>query len=505
MSADIVWKIVTTLRRNILASSELPGTAFNASPNTGLFTQFSLPLKRAYVPLALIPTSSFNDIIAKCALRSGHRLQDKKLPYHLELPGVGPCTVSIQFRLYVPNIAALTVRVKPISGGLTKVPFDSLFSLRTPPSPSIVRAILRWSIGILEGDPAASMAGPEFMVYSGFQFRDAAESDALGQYWQLNKRRFVGLLIGNTNYEGMHDDIITSVDQKCEQLNKKTTKEHLVFNKQGALYITSTGDRGHRQGDRFSRAMDLAEIGMVYRAFLDNTYPARRSGQEAFLDYTFGLIKSWIEQPRAILSSSYTNTLHWEVLVSEFALVDKLRLIERENSSWLEPLLMERSEYFAQVSDRWWDAPAFAATMLERARMIDSSYLNFIHDQNFRASIAADLREADRSLLARNYKAAVVLAGAAAEAILLALLEQSAIPIAKLREKGLAVYVRAVREHGLVRDAGALDLIDSTLREWRNLVHPGLVLRTGVTLDERRAKLAVSSVHLIAEHISDQP
>ena len=67
MSSEISWRIVASLREISLTPDELSGRFFNHSVNTGLYGQFSLPKKQAYIPLALQPNTSYDDRIRRLA------------------------------------------------------------------------------------------------------------------------------------------------------------------------------------------------------------------------------------------------------------------------------------------------------------------------------------------------------------------------------------------------------------------------------------------------------
>ena len=83
----------------------------------------------------------------------------------------------------------------------------------------------------------------------------------------------VGLLIGNEVYQDMRDEIVDAVINKCNDLNLKSTSEHLLVNKQSTIFISPTEGARYLLSHRFAEAMDLAEIGLIYREFLDKTYP----------------------------------------------------------------------------------------------------------------------------------------------------------------------------------------------------------------------------------------
>lgn len=337
-------------------------TTFNASPGVGLYRQFGLPLKYAYIPLALQPTTAFYDAQQKLAKAGGSVVAEKKSPYYVEVPAVGSGFLALKFRFFPPSILSITARLKSLESRLSSVPVDSLFSLRNPRNIQDVRKYLDWSTQLVEGVEPGHIGSLISQVYTGFHLSGVDTAD-IPQYWRANRAQIVGLLIGNKDYNFMNEEIPDRVDGCSAFLNLKSTNDKLVLNRQGAIFVTPQGWQPDRHSDRLARAMDLAEIALVFQSFFDNIYPQARPGQENFLDYIFTRIKAWIEQPKAVLNVSYTNTLLWELLVSELGLREKLKLIENENP-WLAEELAKKSAHFARVSSLWWQRPEFGASFL---------------------------------------------------------------------------------------------------------------------------------------------
>lgn len=102
VASEIVWKVVASLGADALAPRDLAGRFFNSSVNTGLYRQFGLPLKQAYVPLCLKPNTAYDDRIRRLARIKGYKFNEVKLPYSLEIPELGNCRLSLQFRIFPP-------------------------------------------------------------------------------------------------------------------------------------------------------------------------------------------------------------------------------------------------------------------------------------------------------------------------------------------------------------------------------------------------------------------
>ena len=92
---------------------ELTGRFFNPSVNKGLYGQFGIPLKQAYIPLALAPNSFYDDRIRRLCNAKRYELKELKLPYTFVVPDLGNCRLLMRFRIFSPSIATITIRVQP--------------------------------------------------------------------------------------------------------------------------------------------------------------------------------------------------------------------------------------------------------------------------------------------------------------------------------------------------------------------------------------------------------
>lgn len=373
MTSEIVWKVAASLDADALTPRDLAGKFFNFSVNKGLYRQFGLPYKYAYIPLSLQPNTVYDDRIRKLARSKGYSFSEVKLPYSLQEPELGECRLSVKFRIFPPNIASLTVRLKLLDRDLGEIPFTSLFEYRSLRSIPQVYDVVTWSLGLI-GSVAAEQSGTPVSTrsYFGFYYSNSAAPQEIPGFWAENKKKLVGLLIGTKNYAGMHDEIVAKVTEKCDVLNLKSTSEHLLVNKQGSILLSPSGGSDYAHKHRFEETMDLAETGLVFREFLDNDYPDRRRGQEGFLDYVFRIIQAWVGEPDAVLNISYSNKLLWRLLTDELGLTQKLDLIKSQNP-WLKAEIDSASTYFIEFGDRWWESPDFAGSFPARSHLFTLS------------------------------------------------------------------------------------------------------------------------------------
>jgi hypothetical protein len=131
--------------------------------------------------------------------------------------------------------------------------------------------------------------------------------------------------------------------------------------------------------------------------------------------------------------------------------------------------------------------------------------LSFIADPQLRESIRGDIAFANQAFSRGEWKAATVLAGAAAEALLLW----------AITSKKTSTEVQAARQavvpsahndpnrwdlDGYAKVAGNLGLIDAETR--RNLTHPGRSTRLAKVCDRGSALSALAAVELIVRDLS---
>lgn len=125
---------------------------------------------------------------------------------------------------------------------------------------------------------------------------------------------------------------------------------------------------------------------------------------------------------------------------------------------------------------------------------------DFITDEELRGSLASDYKELQACLSTGAWKAAHVLSGSIVEALLVDYL----LRIQYSKKDPLKMTLEALVDAGL--SAGVLSEktsdLSSVIRGYRNLIHPGRVLRLGETVDEEGARIADALVSLIVREVS---
>lgn len=491
MRVLVTWKFVSQLRRPIMQPSDLTSKAFTSAPSPGLFSQFSIPMAYAYTPLHLNPTTTYYQIIAKLLYKENINAGAKKFPLYLNLPAVGEVPIRANFRLYPPYTLITTVNLPIEVADLAE-----LFDIRRLGRAGSLRDLVQTSVTLAESHDHRNLVDPpRLQVYPSMHIQLPTADSGARDFWRDNKSLLSGLIIGNDRYLDMAEDIAAKLESKNSEFNKKSLATLLLADKQGAVFLSSADKTEHA----FNKATSLIEVALAMKQFFD-IYLTFRPDSEEFFDLIFLRTRSWIRSSGAIFSSSVSNKFYWDLLVTEFGLDKNVSLIQHDNP-WLEDHLRENSRYFAAISSEWWKQPTFASSISLIAPGQGTKSLQSVTDPELRASILQDIKEADRSLASRNFKSAVVMAGAACEALLLAvLLERTNLDKNRLLREGFSQYVEHVKNEKISIDAATLAVAEHTLRQWRNLVHPGKQIRVNVAIDEHKARVAVSGLYaLVAE------
>ncbi|TMC00327.1 MAG: hypothetical protein E6J42_01145 [Chloroflexi bacterium] len=136
----------------------------------------------------------------------------------------------------------------------------------------------------------------------------------------------------------------------------------------------------------------------------------------------------------------------------------------------------------------------------------------FVKDGSLRVCLERDYAEIQRAYDAKCWKSVIILSGGAIEAILLDLLQAD--PARALQATGapkrpdltkwdLADLINVAVELNLV--AAGVDKLSHPIRSYRNLVHPGNELRTGLKFGGEEAKIALEVLHILHRDLTPGP
>jgi hypothetical protein len=128
---------------------------------------------------------------------------------------------------------------------------------------------------------------------------------------------------------------------------------------------------------------------------------------------------------------------------------------------------------------------------------------DFVTSRDFRASLESDYAELTSNIEARNWKSAQVMAGSIIEAILIDYLVSSQRPNETeeaLLKLDLGKAIPLCQERGILSAETALPT--QVIREYRNLIHPGRVVRLAKPPTEEGAKIALQLVAMVAKDVA---
>lgn len=133
----------------------------------------------------------------------------------------------------------------------------------------------------------------------------------------------------------------------------------------------------------------------------------------------------------------------------------------------------------------------------------------FVREVALRRILERDYIETQKAFVAGCWKSVVILAGGAIEAILIDLLSQKETQ-AKASTK--AVKEKEIRDWGLVYlILVAVDLklilpgvekLSHSIREYRDLIHPIVEIRSGLKIDAEEAKIAIEVLNMVYRDVS---
>jgi len=133
----------------------------------------------------------------------------------------------------------------------------------------------------------------------------------------------------------------------------------------------------------------------------------------------------------------------------------------------------------------------------------------YVADEELRAIVARDYGEVQRAFVAKCWKSAIIISGGIIEALLLDLLDQNqtaalsakaAPPQNDLRKWALSSLIDVAVELKLVSEG--VEKLSHPVREYRNLIHPGVELRKKMKFDGEEARIALEVLHILDRDMS---
>ena len=465
---------------------------FNLSANTGLYSQFSLPLNLGYVPHFFEPTVVFHQVIKNKLAKQDVKINDKKFPYNIDVPNLdAQVLLNIKIRLYPPNILSLTVTVSGFPSSLDAV---ELINYQRLEKLGPIYNIIQWTIGMVETLDHKNFNPLQPLRSKSIVYLDiVCHPENFKDYFINNISHFIGILIRNDYYETMNEKIQNVIIQKNENHNLKYPFDKLLIDKQGILYVKPMDTMAPRsQKSQFSKIQDLYEIAIIYSEFLNN-YLSFRIQNEDLADFFLYKIRPWIKDPEVVFKDSLEHKNMWKLLLNEFELKAQMQSILNPA---LESSIEERSMYFNIFSVDWWNERDLASLLTNKIEESKYLQLQFLGDEDLKRIIIEDYIEARRSLHSNNYKATILLCGSIAEAILATIIDKKLPNNYNINTLKFYKMIEITRDEGLVTDKNIINLID-TIRNYRNLIHPGVQIRKSISPDLQKATIALEVINLL--------
>jgi hypothetical protein len=490
-------------------SWDSPGLSkfFSLQPLKRIMRQFEIPPALQVVPYLLTPRDNFHRLLSEQVAGA----ITKRTPYEtgdMDKPRIsGSKILSISAVLFpdgtlVSRIKALII----LDQDGAQSAYEKLRQLRVAHNITTVDRTINHIINLLSGSAKSLALKHRYRSYFAMKLQVASELDTFPDRVRIDARPRTALLTGSPQ-PALTDYVIGNVDSANEGLNQKSRVENLVLNEQGLIYTVPSGPYAGPYDSRFDRTIDLVILGLAVTSFFDDStgLSTRSTELSRFLGSRY---RQWVTASETTFRESFLNRLTWERVQESFFLPHAL-------SEWSQKTALNLSDQSPSPGDAWWTIPAFAS-FLDEAHESKQQEYDFIHDAGLRDFVQADRVEAERCRRSGNFRASIVMTGAAVEGVLLAVAlgdrgegERSAL-LGKNLSQLLEICCPKFRD-GLKSDEAvprrlisvqSAQLIYNALRPWRNFIHPGLALKDLVQVDELTALAATNAFDILLRELS---
>ena len=145
----------------------------------------------------------------------------------------------------------------------------------------------------------------------------------------------------------------------------------------------------------------------------------------------------------------------------------------------------------------------------KQSPVIISKSFHFINDSELRRIIERDYREIQKGVISDSWKSVIIISGGSIEAILLDLLTKN-LAVSQASTKAPAkTDLNKWTLNELIDVAVDTNLISSgiatlshSVREYRNLIHPGVELRKGLKVEPEEGRIALSVLDMLIRDLS---
>jgi hypothetical protein len=513
VQVEAQWLGVSPLRDRLWSDPRLT-KYFRIRGHAGLARGFNMPANVQVVPHSLSPTDGMHRLISRDLTQASSiqastpasATETPGLPYREVCLGETPGEISSVTAEIFPGV--LVVRVK----ARLSIPFEddgtsllkSLAKLRSPRSiPAVDRAIRMVNLRV-NSDTSNDLLGARYSEqYFGLRIElpyGSQEFEAVVPSWQPD---LIACLIGTSDSRYLRPALIEKVSEASRTLNEKSPVESLLLNKQGFLYLVPQGPYRGPHTSRFTRTMDLATLAHFAYSFLANTEFA---GQwPGFSDFIGRRVATWTEDSKLVFRSSTSNRLTWGACGVALSLSDAVAQWRRSHAI---PQSASLPLSHSQAPEDWWALQDFQRAFEQSVPV--EAILPTVSNVSVRDFILRDREESIRCRATGNYRASVVMAGAAAEGLLLGTLLETDKETApeKLSSLGFQDLIKKCcpeymgdpgnkGNHTRLISVETAVLLDNVARPWRNYVHAGLALRSAQEVGKPTADAAIAALDLL--------
>jgi hypothetical protein len=486
MRVDLAYTAFAQAEYVVEAEDETGATGYFVNrPNPGANKRVGVDPERSVVQRELRLTNRGRRLL----LEDVPAIAGTRLPAAIEL-SAGSGRINLLLRVFPPAELRATVLIE----GLRVDGIPTGVGLADIPRRGPVADVLRKSLGAMAalGDrryaPAeqpSSVSTTHIVLPPGQGVRAFAEAHA---------HELVAMLI-RADPTDLRADVVAKIIEDCAPLNEKHERAYTLVARAGILHLSAEGSTF--QPD-FRTLVELQAMARGVASFL-GSFSARRPDAPLLYDFYLALVRDWVTTPRVAMDASTGSRRVWRRLVNVLGIAP---LLEGVLTDRTRERLDALSDVFGPMREQYWlDANLSSALADEVDRQIGGPNLDFIGDHQLRQIVRRDLAEAEACLRTRAFKAATVLAGSVAEALLLAAIlanGNSAKSEAALNKLGLADLIAEATATGVPVDDKTLRLMDNWLRHFRNLIHPGKERRESDPPTPDRARVAVQAVFMLA-------
>ncbi|WP_433295965.1 hypothetical protein ACQPZQ_14770 [Pseudonocardia sp. CA-142604] len=488
---------------------------FNVKPHPKVSEQFNVPIRDRIVPYLLNPADGFHRLLSRSMDGLSSSRERTRPPYGpLSLDNSESFIItSVSGELFPGGVVVARVRGRAeLTTCEGKPNYSDLRALRTPRKLPAVDAAIRAVLALAQADRGGELS-VSYEDYFSLSLQVPTDQSGMPGLLARDRQSIASLLTGVPESAKLGERVVDKIYEENSSLNEKAPSELLLVNSQGIIHVLPKWNYRSPHYGRLAKVSDLAILAHFARLFLrDDTNFSMESPK--FSASLRGILARWIEAPSLTMASSFANRLTWERLSESFHLRASLM-------HWRSGLPAEQGvgSVSVRLDGEWWLIPDVEQRIGEQ-RAAELDPLGFVGNPQLREFIEKDRDEASRCLASRNYRAAVVMAGAAIEGTLLAALlaDQPSADHGSLLKKNLSQLIEACcpkfnQQLDRNKDTVPRRLIDQetakfvhfTCRPWRNYVHPGLSVRSGQPANADLAKACISALELLIQDVGRGP